>query len=54
VRPQRILLFVRSPFDKPIKSVTIDGKSWPQWDNDREAVTLPVQPGTLQVRVAYD
>jgi hypothetical protein len=54
VRPQKILLFVRSPFERPIKSVRINGQDWQQWDSDREAVVLPVRPGTLQVAVSYD
>lgn len=54
LRPQKVLLFVRSPFEKSIKSVTINGEDWRQWDNDREAVVLPVRPGTLQVTVSYE
>jgi len=54
IRPQRVLLFVRSPFGKPIKTVRIDGADWRQWDNDREAVVLPPQSGTLRVIVSYE
>jgi len=54
VPPQRILLFIRSPFGKPIKSARIDGRDWRQWDNDREAVILPVRPGTLHVTVSCE
>ena len=54
LKPQKVLLFVRSPFEKLIKSVQIDGQDWRQWDNDREAVVLPVRPGTLQVTVSYE
>jgi len=54
IRPQKVLLFVRSPFERPIKSVRINGADWRQWDNGREAVILPVRPGTLQVSVAYE
>ncbi len=54
LRPQKVLLFVRSPFEKPIKSVTVNGEDWRQWDNEREAVALPVRPGPLQVTVSYN
>jgi hypothetical protein len=54
IQPQRVLLFVRSPFERPIKSVRINGADWHQWDGDREAVALPTQPGTLQVMVSYE
>ena len=53
-RPQKVLLFVRSPFERPIKSVTINGEDWRQWDSGREAVALPVRPGTLRVVVSYE
>jgi hypothetical protein len=54
IRPQKILLFVRGPFDKPIKSVQIDGEDWRQWDGEREAVVLPIRPGPLRVVVSYE
>jgi len=54
MRPKRVLLFVRSPFERPIKSVRIDGQDWRQWDNDREAVVLPARSGTLRVTISYD
>ena len=54
MRPKKVLLFVRSPFERPIKSVKIDGQDWRQWDNDREAVVLPAKSGTLRVSVSYD
>ncbi len=54
VRPQKALLFVRSPFGKPIKTVKIDGADWHQWESDREAVILPLRPGTLHVIVSYE
>ncbi len=54
IRPQKVLLFVRSPFDKPIQSVQVDGADWRQWDQEREMVTLPVRPGTLHVAISYE
>jgi hypothetical protein len=53
IRPQKVLLFVRSAFDKPMKSVQIDGADWRQWDSEREAVTLPVRPGLLRIVTSY-
>jgi hypothetical protein len=52
--PQKVLLFVRSPFERPIKSVKINGEDWRQWDSGHEAVALPVRPGTLRVVVSYE
>ena len=54
VAPRQVLLFVRSPFEKPIRSVRINGEDWRRWNNDREAVVLPVRPGTLHVTVSYE
>lgn len=54
VRPQKVLLFVRSPFAKPIKSVMINDKDWHQWDDNREAVILPEKDKTLRVVVSYE
>jgi hypothetical protein len=54
VVPRQVLLFVHSPFDKPIRSVAINGEDWRQWNSDREQVILPVRPGTLQVTVSYE
>jgi hypothetical protein len=52
--PQKVLLFVRSPFDKAIRSVQIDGENWRQWDSEKEAVILPVRPGSSHVVVSYE
>lgn len=51
--PQRVLLFVRAPFDKRIKSVQVNGKEWDDWDQAREAVTLPAEGKQLEVTVNY-
>ncbi|MBN1507174.1 MAG: hypothetical protein JW955_10035 [Sedimentisphaerales bacterium] len=52
--PRQVLLFVRSPLNEPIGSVRINGEDWRQWNDDREAVILPVRPGTMQVTVSYE
>jgi hypothetical protein len=46
-------LFVRAPFEKPIKSVLINGKEWNDWDSNKEAITLPTQRKTINVLVYY-
>jgi len=49
----KVKLFVRAPFEKPIKSVLIDGKVWNNWDRNKEAIVLPTQQKTLNVLVSY-
>ena len=46
-------LFVRAPFDKPIKNVMVNGKSWSKWDADKEFIVLPEQEKTINVIVNY-
>jgi hypothetical protein len=53
VAPTKALLFVRSPFGKPIKNVEVNGKGWHEWDNGREAVTLPLEGKVMKVVVSY-
>jgi hypothetical protein len=54
VRPQKVLLFVRSPFRRPIKSIRINDEDWRQWNHEREAVILPMRPEALHVVVSYE
>lgn len=49
----KVKLFVHAPFDKPIKSVLINGKAWNNWDQDKEAIVLPKQEKTINVIVSY-
>jgi hypothetical protein len=51
--PDKILLFIRAPFEGPIKSVTINGKNWKNWDPVKECIELPVQDETVEVMVSY-
>ncbi len=53
ILPERTLLFVRSPFAKPIKSVRINGRDWDQWDSDREVVFLPTDSEQLNIVVSF-
>ena len=52
-RPEKVVLFVRSPFQKPIKGVQVNGKDWSNWDDTREAVFLPAKGQNLEVTVSY-
>ncbi len=53
VVPDKVLLFVRAPFEKPIKSVTVNGKEWKDWDQAKEAIVLPEQDKKIAVIVSY-
>ena len=53
VVPDKILLFVRAPFEKPIKSVTVNGKDWKDWDQIKDAVVLPADANKLKVVLNY-
>jgi hypothetical protein len=53
VIPEKILLFVRAPFDMPIKSVKINGKYWEKFDQEREAVILPADIKTMEVVISF-
>lgn len=46
-------LFVRAPFEKPIKSVIINGKVWNSWDSEKNVITLPTQEKTIELVVLY-
>jgi len=46
-------LFVRSQFEKPIKTVVINGKAWNNWDGLKEAIVLPSKVGALNIIVTY-
>jgi hypothetical protein len=51
--PDKILLFIRAPFERPIKSVTLNGKEWKNWDPVKECIELPVQDKAFEVAVFY-
>ncbi|MFT3700871.1 MAG: hypothetical protein QM802_00755 [Agriterribacter sp.] len=48
-----IKLFVRVPFQKNIKAVMVDGKSWTDWNPEKEYITLPSTRGKIQVTIVY-
>ena len=49
----KVRLFVRAPFEKPIKSVLVNGKVYNDWDQNNESIVLPSQGKTLKVLVSY-
>ena len=51
--PRQIVLRVRHPEGKAIRSVTVDGKSHSAFDSRNETVTLTPASGTMHVRVEY-
>ena len=50
-RPRTLLVRFRHPDSKPIRSVTVDGKPWQDFDRNKEWVRIP-SPGAKQVVVA--
>lgn len=48
-----IKLFVRAPFEKPIKAVMIDGKQWTDWNVEKESMVLPSAGKKIQVTIVY-
>ncbi len=52
-RPQTVLLRLRHPQARPIKSVEVDGQNWTDYDKDQELIRLTGKPGTVVVRAVY-
>jgi hypothetical protein len=53
ITADKVKLFVRAPFEKPIKSVSVNGKVWNDLYRDNEAIVLPAQSKTIDVLVSY-
>lgn len=49
----KIILFVRTPFQKPIRSVIINGKDWQEFDADKEFVVIPQTDKNVHVSISY-
>ena len=49
----RVLLFVRSPYQKPISKVMINGKDWNQWNAKEESIVIPQETKEVRVSVSY-
>ncbi len=50
---KEIWFFVRAPYAKPIKQVTVNGQVWQHWDVDRQAVLVPQQGEKVHIQVTY-
>jgi hypothetical protein len=53
IPPHKVKLFVRAPFEKPVKSVLVNGKAWNDWDRNNEYIVLPTQSKKIEIRVSY-
>lgn len=51
--PKRVVLRVRHPEGKPIRTVTVNGKAHDPFDPQRETVSLTPSGETLRVKVSY-
>jgi len=51
--PRTVLLRLRHPQQKPIKSVTVNGKAWRDFNPGKELVNLHDQYGSVKVEAAY-
>ena len=49
----KVKLFVRSPFEKPIQEVVVNGKIWNNWDANKEAIILPANESDFKVIISY-
>jgi hypothetical protein len=52
-RPQSVLLRLRHPRARPMKSVEVNGRNWTDFDKDQEVVRLTAMPGKIVVRAVY-
>ncbi len=51
--PDAVLLRLRHPQAKPIKSVTVNGKKWTGFDKEKETIRLKGQTGRVAVEARY-
>ncbi len=51
--PSKILLFVRAPFQKPIKKVAINGQEWKEWNANKESIVIPQKTKEIHQIVSY-
>jgi hypothetical protein len=51
--PGKIRFFVHSPFGKPIRSVSVNGKDWTEIDHLKQAVILPADTEKLKITIYY-
>ena len=48
-----VRLFVRAPFGKPIRKVTVNDRSWTEWDAERQMVVLPKNEQKQRIVIYY-
>jgi hypothetical protein len=53
-KPREALLRLRHPRAARIRSVTIDGRDWTEFEPSMEIIRLPSLPGRLVVRARYE
>ena len=53
VQPKAVLLRLRHPQAKPIRTVTVNGAAWADFDKDKEVVRLKGQTGAVEFEVKY-
>ena len=51
--PKEVRLSLRHPKTAPIKNVTVNGKGWKEYNNDKEYITLKGLTGTVAVTAQY-
>jgi hypothetical protein len=51
--PKEVILRLRHPKTAPIKSVTVNGKPWTEFNKDKETIALKDLTGTVTVTVQY-
>jgi hypothetical protein len=51
--PKTVLLRFRHPEAASMKSVTVNGKAWSDFDNSKEAILLDSLEGELEVTALY-
>jgi hypothetical protein len=51
--PEQVLLRIRHPKTSPLKSVTVNGKSWSDFDTTNETIRLHDLQGTVKVEANY-
>jgi len=51
--PKEVILRFRHPTTAPIKSVTVNGKDWKDFNKDKETITLKDLTGTVAVTAQY-
>ena len=51
--PQAVMLRFRHPQAKPIKSVTLNGQDWPEFNRDKEVIRVTGVQGKAIITASY-